>query len=123
MEPIPYRVQIEDVDEVLSAYEAAGGGEWTEEERELARAHVLRNVLDIDDTVTVTPEDVRSTQNTELRVLDANEEQLEDGPVRREAALAAIEDLLIRDGFITLSATEKRVFPIVTVHDDERDDA
>ncbi|MGH7462118.1 MAG: hypothetical protein ACREMA_13995 [Longimicrobiales bacterium] len=122
MEPIPYRVREQDIDEVLSAYEAAGGGTWNAEERAEARAHVMRNVLDIDEVVATTPEDQRGSQNTELRVQAVADELANSDSVRREAALAAIEDLLIRDGFITLSDREKRVFPIVTVHDDEHED-
>jgi len=103
MEPVPYLISEEDVDEVLSAYEPVGGGVWTEDARREARQHVMRNVLDVDDPVRTAVE--------------------EDRPdARRELALAAIEDLLIRDGLIDLTDREKRVFPVVTYRDDEHDD-
>lgn len=97
MEPVPYTVREADVDEVLGAY-----GDLPEDTREAAREHVLRNVLDIDEIVRTAPE----AQPQE----------------RREAALAAIEDLLIRDGFIDLAADEPRIFPITVQRDSERDD-
>jgi hypothetical protein len=97
MDPVPYTIREADVDEVLAAY-----GDLPPDSREAARTHVLRNVLDIDDVVRTTPE--------------AQPEE------RREAALAAIEDLLIRAGFIDLAADEPRVFPITVQRDTERDD-
>lgn len=103
MEPVPYLISEEDIDEVLSAYEPVGGGAWTEDARRAARRHVMRHVLDIDDPVRTAPEEDRR---------DA----------RREVALAAIEDLLIRDGLIDITDREKRVYPVVTYQDDEHDD-
>lgn len=103
MKPVPYQISEEDIDEVLSAYEPVGGGVWTEPARRSAREHVMRHVLDIDEPVRTAPE--------------------EDRPdIRREVALAAIEDLLIRDGLIDMSDREKRVYPVVTYRDDEHDD-
>ncbi|MGH7466709.1 MAG: hypothetical protein ACRENP_01865 [Longimicrobiales bacterium] len=101
MKPVPYAVQSADIDEVLSAYEPVGGGAWTEEARQDVRAYVMRHVLDLDDATRTAPE---------------------DATVRREVALAAIEDLLIRDGLLDITDREKRVFPIVTTRDTERDD-
>jgi hypothetical protein len=109
MDPIPYDIREEDIDEVLSAYESVGGS-WTADARNAARDHVMRHVLDIDDAVRTTPED--------RRVLPRGDESgsIGDGPgensPRREMALAAIEDVLIRDGFIDVSSTEQRVFPV-----------
>ncbi len=122
MNPMPYRIEQQDVDEVLSAYEPVSGGAWTEESRQSARAHVMRNVLDIDETVTTAPEDERSTLDTLVRVQARADDPAAGGSPRREAALAAIEDLLIRDGFLTISDREKRVFPAVTSRDDEHND-
>lgn len=97
MQPDPYTIRPEDVDEVLSAY-----GDVPAEIREHAREHVLRNVLDIDDIARTVP----AAQPGE----------------RRDAALAAIEDLLIRDGYIDVGADEARVFP-VAARDTERNDS
>lgn len=103
VEPVPYMISEEDIDEVLSAYEPVGGGVWTESARQAAKEHVMRHVLDIDDPVRTAVE--------------------EDRPdARRELALAAIEDLLIRDGLIEITDREKRVYPVVTYRDDEHDD-
>lgn len=83
MEPVPYEIREEDVDEVLGSY-----GETDESVRAAAREHVMRNVLDIDDVVRTASD-------------------------RRETALAAIEDVLISDGFIDAGVDEPRVFPVV----------
>jgi hypothetical protein len=83
LEPVPYEIRGEDIDEVLGAY-----GETSEENREAARQHVMRNVLDIDDVVRTATD-------------------------RRETALAAIEEVLITDGFIDAGTDEPRVFPVV----------
>jgi hypothetical protein len=122
MDPVPYEIQEEDVDEVLSAYEPVGGGAWTEEARQLARAHVLRHVIDLDDVVRTAPEDERATLDLRERAHTIGSNANRDAPTRREVALAAIEDLLIRDGLIDISDREKRVFPAVTARDDEHDD-
>ncbi|MGQ0563155.1 MAG: hypothetical protein ACT443_14940 [Gemmatimonadota bacterium] len=94
MDPVPYAIREEDIDEVLSAYAAPDAV------RAAARDHVMKQVIDIDDIVRTAPE------------TDA----------RREVALAAIEDILIRDGLIDMAANETRVFPITMARDDERAD-
>ena len=44
MEPVPYEIKDEDVDEVLNAY----GDDWSDAQREDARTHVMRNLTDLD---------------------------------------------------------------------------
>ena len=110
MDPVPYEVREEDVDEVLSAHASVGGG-WTQEERSAARDYVMRHVLEIDETVRTAPEERRLIPRRDTA------EPLgihpgDSSPARREMALAAIEDLLIRDGFIDITDDEERVFPI-----------
>jgi hypothetical protein len=56
MDPVPYRIREEDVDEVLSAY-AAVGGSWTDEQRAAARELVMSRTIEIDETVRTAPED------------------------------------------------------------------
>lgn len=117
MDPVPYRIRDEDIDEVLSAYAAP------DDVRSAARQHVLRHVLDIGDVVRTAPE----TPSAQPRLAGIDfETGTEDpgdlSPDRREAALASIEDLLLRDGFLELSAGEQRLFPISTRRDSERDD-
>jgi hypothetical protein len=116
MQPIPYEIREEDVDEVLSAYESVGGTEWNEEARIEARRHVMRHVIELNEMVQTTPEDRRISAR-----VDAEDEPrgrpVTKGPgelpsSRRDTALAAIEDLLIRDGFIDLAEDEERVFPV-----------
>jgi len=96
MDPVPYTIREEDVEEVLTAYEAP------DDIRAAARDHVMKQVIDIDDIVRTTPERDRGD--------------------RQEVALAAIEDILIRDGFVDLAPNETRIYPVVDVRDTERED-
>jgi hypothetical protein len=115
MDPVPYEIRPEDVDEVLGAY---GGqdGDWTEEDRAEARAHVMKHVLELNDTVRTAPEERRLQPRVDAEDAD-RALPLTHGPgdasPRREMALAAIEDLLIRDGFLEAAEDEERVFPVV----------
>lgn len=120
MDPVPYEIRVEDVDEVLSAYEPVGGGEWPEE----ARAHVMRNVLDVDEMVRSASEDASDRLGAAGdRAGDMGERPGERAPERRDMALAAIEDLLIRDGFLDVDEDDQRVFPATGEADTERNDA
>jgi hypothetical protein len=123
MQPIPYEIRQDDIDEVLSAYESVGGGTYSEEDRTAARRHVMRHVIELNEAVQTAPEDRRSSsrENAEDEVRGR---PITKGPgelpsARRDMALAAIEDLLIRDGFIDASPDERRVFPVIR---DEIDD-
>jgi hypothetical protein len=132
MEPVPYEIREEDVDEVLDAYEPVGGGGWPEATRQEIRQHVMSNVLDLDDVVRSAAEaPVEETAagaagavgGPAHRAGEAGERPGDRAPARRDAALAAIEDLLIRDGYIDLDPDEARVFPVTGEQDTERDDA
>lgn len=114
MDPVPYEIREEDVDEVLSAYESVGGSEWTDERRREAREHVMRNVLEVGEIVRAAPEERRLIPrlDPEERAEQAGGGPVEASQARREMALAAIEDLLIRDGYIDAAADEGRVFPV-----------
>jgi hypothetical protein len=70
----------------------------------------MRHVLDIDDAVRTTPGDRRLMPRGD-ETESAGDRPDENSP-RREMALAAIEDVLIRDGFIDVSSTESRIFPV-----------
>lgn len=112
MDPVPYEISEEDVDEVLGAYEATGGGTWTDEERADARDHVMKNVVELDETIRTAPEgDTREASADAPRAGPATESPGARSPARREMALAAIEDLLIRDGYIQVDQDERRAFP------------
>jgi hypothetical protein len=87
VEPVPYQIREEDIDEVLRAYDA------TPDVRAAAREHVLSQVQDIDVIVRTAPEDPETG-------------------ARREVALAAIEDVLIRDGFVD-DPGDDRIYPVV----------
>ncbi|MGH7481331.1 MAG: hypothetical protein ACRELV_04195 [Longimicrobiales bacterium] len=121
MEPVPYEIREDDIDEVLNAYESAGGGAWSDDERREARAHVMRNVIDVDETVRSAAED-ESTRGVGIgeRAGPISDHPGDRAPARRSMALAAIEDLLIRDGFIDLDEDEPRVFPVTGERDSER---
>ena len=123
MDPVPYEIAEEDIDEVLDAYEPTGGGDWPEERREEARAHVMKNVLEIDETVRSASEDPSDSLGAKGdRMGDAADRPGDRAPARREMALAVIEDLLIRDGYIDLEADEERVFPVSTEAGSARDE-
>jgi hypothetical protein len=115
MDPVPYEIRPEDVDEVLGAYQGQDG-DWTEDDRAEARAHVMRNVVELNDTVRTAPEERRLQPRRDAedadRALPLGHGPGDAGP-RRELALAAIEDLLIRDGFLEPAGDEERVFPVV----------
>jgi hypothetical protein len=124
MDPVPYEIREEDVDEVLDAYEPVGGGTWSEEARGEIRDHVLRHVLELGETIRSAAEGPADAQGEPgERVGDVADRPGDREPARRDMALAAIEDLLIRDGYIDLDADEPRVFPVTGEADTERDDA
>jgi hypothetical protein len=124
MDAVPYEIREEDVDEVLSAYEPVGGGEWPDEQRQEAREHVMSNVLELVELVRSASEDPSDELGAAGdRAGDMGDDPGQRAPARRDMALAAIEDLLIRDGFLELDANEARVFPATGEADDERDDA
>jgi hypothetical protein len=121
MDPVPYEIREEDVDEVISAYESVGGGDYTEEDRVEARRHVMRNVIELNETVSTAPEERRvGRREFGDRSKPIGIRPGDQSNARREMALAAIEDLLIRDGFIDTAEDEKRVFPVVTNTDESR---
>ena len=116
MKPVRYEIRGDDIDEVLAAYDVP------EDTRDAARAHVLTHVTDIDDIVQAAPE-VEADRLRGLRWEGAAEERPGDqSPARRELALAAIEDILIRDGFVEFGDDETRIYPAMTSRDSERDD-
>jgi hypothetical protein len=124
MDAVPYEIREEDVDEVLSAYEPVGGGDWPDARRQAAREHVMSNVLELDDTVRSASEDPSDALGAAGdRAGSVADRPGERAPERRDMALAAIEDLLIRDGFLDLDADEPRAFPATGEADDERDDS
>jgi hypothetical protein len=124
MDPVPYEIREEDVDEVLSAYEPVGGGDWPEERRDAAREHVMANILDLTETIRSASEDPSDRLGAAGdRAGNIADRPGERAPERRDMALAAIEDLLIRDGFLELDADESRAFPVTAEPDDERADA
>ena len=107
MEPVPYEVRDEDIEEVLAAYDVP------EDVRSVAREHVMRQVTEIDEIVRTAPE-----VPLERLLVDRYEGGEADRPgdmsaARQELALAAIEDILIRDGFIEIFPNEKRIYPAV----------
>jgi hypothetical protein len=111
MDPVPYEVREEDVDEVLGAYGAGDGV------REEAVRHVMRRVRDISDMVATAPETSIDTPALHRNVVEPIGTRPGDQSAdRRDFALAAIEDILINDGFIE-AATEDRIYPISASRD------
>ncbi|HSH46655.1 MAG TPA: hypothetical protein VK966_12495 [Longimicrobiales bacterium] len=120
---MPYEIREEDIDEVLDAYEPVGGGDWPEERRREARAHVMRNVTDLGETVRSASEGSSRQEGEHPQHTGPEQDRPGDrAPMRRDMALAAIEDLLIRDGYLELDADESRTFPATGEADTERDD-
>lgn len=115
MDPVPYEIRAEDIDEVLSAYEPATG--WSEEERASIHEHVMLHVADLNEIVRTAPEGAegppRDTRTSAI-AQPVNARPGEGSAARREMALAAIEDLLIEEGLIDARSDEQRVFPVVT---------
>lgn len=111
MDAVPYEISQEDVNQVLSAYEPTGGGDWPDKRRQEARDHVMKHVLELDETIRTASEDPSDAQATAgERMGGIASRPGERSPAREGMALAAIEDLLIRDGFIDVDADEDRVF-------------
>lgn len=109
MEPVPYEIRVDDVDEVLTAHET----DWTDAERAEARSHVLRNVMELNEAVRSTPEDESGARHDlSARVQPEAGHPGDASPARRDMALAAIEDLLIRDGFIDIEGDDDRIYPM-----------
>jgi hypothetical protein len=116
MDPVPYEIRVEDIDEVLGAYESVGGS-WSAEDRAAAADIVMRNVSELNEIVRTAPEDRRVlTRGTQRARTDAMRPG-DDSPERRDLALAAIEDLLIRDGFLDIGSDSERVFPVTRGRD------
>jgi hypothetical protein len=124
MAAVPYEIRDEDIDEVLDAYESVGGGEWPEDARREVRAHVMKHVVDVNETVRSAAEDpsdsMADTPDRTGRIADRPGDR---APLRRDMALAAIEDLLLRDGYLELDEDESRTFPVTGEPDTERDDS
>lgn len=103
MQTLYYEISEDDVDEVLDAHEPTGGGRFPESVRLEMRALVLQNVTEIDESV---------AGILELGGIDPTDEQC------REAALSAIEDLLIREDMLELDRHEdEREFPMITEYE------
>src|SRR5690606_19361983 len=94
MDPVPYEIRADDIDEVLAAYTPATG--WTDEERAAMHDHVMKHVTDLDEIIRTAPEgrEERSLDTRTSAVAGPVAGRPGDGsPARRELALAAIEDL------------------------------
>ena len=111
MEPVPYEVREEDVDEVLGAYGASA------DLRDEAVRHVMSRVRDISDMVATAPETSIDTPALHRNVVEPIATRPGDQSTdRRDFALAAIEDILITDGFLE-AASDDRVYPISSTRD------
>jgi len=127
MDPVPYEIREGDIDEVLNAHELPGGARFSAADRAQIRAHVMRNVLDINEIVRTAPEtdEVEDPAGEGLlpgRAGPISERPGDQSAPRRDMALGAIEDLLIRDGYIELFSDDARAFPPMRGRDTERDD-
>lgn len=106
MEPVPYEVREEDVDEVLGVYGVT-------DVRDEAVQHVMRHVRDIDEIVRSAPETGMEQASLQRDAVESIATRAGDQSAdRREMALAAIEDLLISGGYLA-SPTDARVFPVI----------
>jgi hypothetical protein len=105
-DPVPYQIRTEDIDEVLTAYDVP------DDVRPEAREHVMRHVLDIDAIVRTAPETASDRPALHREIVGSENDQLSaETSDRRELALAAIEDLLIADGFVEPDVGEERIYP------------
>ncbi len=114
MEPIPYEIRPDDIDEVLTAYTPAAG--WSDEERASLHDHVMSHVAELAAIIRTAPEgrEERGLDTRTSAVAEPIGARPGDGsPARRELALAAIEDLLLDEGLVDARADEQRVFPVI----------
>lgn len=108
MEPRPYQITNEDIDEVISAHESVDHNDFSEQELAVMRAHIMDNILEVDEVSSTAPEtDFVATDQARI---PSEDDGKDPSFARKEAALAAIEDILIRDGYIVVDSDEERVF-------------
>jgi hypothetical protein len=111
MQPVPYEIREEDVDEVLGAYAPPEADAWPDDVRAEARRHVMRHVTELGAIIRTVAEDATAAP-ADRPPGSIGDRPGDRSPERREMALAAIEDLLIRDGFIEPVPGEERAFPV-----------
>lgn len=114
MDPVPYEIRDDDIDEVLAAYEPAGG--WTDEDRATAHDRVMRHVNDLNEIIRTAPEGPEGhplDRRTSAVAGPLSARPGDDSPARRELALAAIEEFLVGEGVIAAGPNEPRVFPVL----------